>query len=379
MRDPRAHRLSQVGDVGHSSVSWLVWQLRAIKLLAAGLGVPGLRSAALALTRTPRTDTDTEVAGVPATVACPGAGDRWPALVFLNGVTRRGRFHPDVARLTDALARCGFLVVAPDPPGLARGELSLETLEATIAVLADTAARPDVRGGRVGVVGVSFGVALGLIAAEQPGLADRVSIVAGIAPWVDVASVVRLVTTGTRSDGTAVGSVPSPPPFLSLVAARSLVAALPATPERDRIRRELLDMADDEPNPLALFRGLDRRSLEPDMRALVEVLANDSPARFDELYAGMPAALRAGLSRLSAITAAGALRAPVELACAPNDPYLPLSEVRRLVAAATQARVRLTPTATLDHAVPRLGLADLAGLARFDAWAVRVIRTASRA
>ena len=149
--------------------------------------------------------------------------------MFLNGVTARGRHHPDVERLAGALARVGFLVLVPDPPGLARGEITDRTLAATIAVVHAAADRADVAGRRVGLVGVSVGASLGLLAAEEPSLANRITLVAGIAPYTDLENATRLATTGyTLEDRRLVRY--SSTSFLPLVIARSLVALLPASP-----------------------------------------------------------------------------------------------------------------------------------------------------
>ena len=99
-----------------------------------------------------------DIAGVPTTVMRAGLG-RKPALVFVNGVTARGRHHPDVRALASALARAGFLVLVPDPRGLARGELTERTLDDTVAVARAAAERPDATGS-VALVGVSAGTSL---------------------------------------------------------------------------------------------------------------------------------------------------------------------------------------------------------------------------
>jgi pimeloyl-ACP methyl ester carboxylesterase len=168
--------------------SWLNAQARTVGVLALTGRVPVLAWATREVTDAPHVQ-DELVAGVPTTVYRPGGGSRWPALVFLNGVTARGRHHPDVERLAGALARVGFLVLVPDPPGLAEGEVTERTLAATIAVV-------HAAGGRVGLVGVSVGASLGLLAAEEPSLAHRVTLVAGIAPYADLENVARLATTG---------------------------------------------------------------------------------------------------------------------------------------------------------------------------------------
>ncbi|HZS24228.1 MAG TPA: hypothetical protein VFA30_04500 [Gaiellaceae bacterium] len=351
--------------------SWLEAQTRTIGVLALTGRVPVLAWSARELTSAPRIS-DGLVAGVPTTTYRPGRGSRWPAVVLLNGVTARGRRHPDVERLADALARVGCLVLVPDPPGLAEGEVTERTLAATIAVVRDAAHRPDDAGGRVALVGVSVGASLGLLAAEEPGLAGRITLVAGIAPYTDLVNVARLATTGdTLEDGRLVPYTARS--FLPLVIARSLVAALPPSRDRSTLLAELLRLHEGTPDPLALFRSLRPPDVAASARPLVALLANRDPADFDRLYADLPPALRASIARLSPLDRADRLRAPVEIASAPHDKYFPLAETRALVRAAEHTRVRLTVTSTLHHAIPSLSLSDVADLGRFDGWAVRVL------
>ena len=354
--------------------SWLDGQVRAAEVLSVTLKVPVLAWATRVVTDAPRAR-ESVVAGVPTTVVRPGGGTHWPVLVFLNGVTARGRHQPDVERLARALARVGFLVLVPDPPGLARGEITEKTVAATIAVVRAAADRPDARGGRVGLVGVSVGGSLALLAGEDATLAGRVTIVAGIAPYTDLANVIRLATTGyILEDGRLVSYTAQS--FLPLVIARSLVAELPRSSDRRALLTELLRLPDDARDPLALFRRLRPERLDPSVRALVELFANRDPSRFDQLYAALSPALRASVERLSPLAGAARLRAPVEIASAPHDKYFPLEETRALAPAAGHTHVRLTVTSTLHHAIPSLSLSDIADLFRFDGWVVRTLQTA---
>ena len=352
--------------------SWLGAQARAVGVLALTGKVPVLAWATREVTDTPHVRNGL-VVGVPTTVYRPGGGSRFPTLVFLNGVTARGRHHPDVERLAGALARVGFLVLVPDPPGLAQGEITERTLAATIAVVHAAVKRSDAAGGRVGLVGVSVGAALGLLAAEQPSLANRVTVVAGIAPYTDLENVARLATTGdTLEKGRLVPYAAKS--FLPLVVARSLVAALPPGRDRSRLLAELLRLHEGAPDPLALFGRMRPAQVAPSARALVELLANRDPVRFDHLYAVLSPALRASIVRLSPLAGADRLRAPVEIASAPHDKYFPPAETQALARAATHTRVRLTVTLTLHHAIPSLSLSDIADLFRFDGWVVRSLR-----
>jgi dienelactone hydrolase len=352
----------------------VVPQARLAATAAVVSRIAPLRSAVAALTREP-TLQDAQVAGVPCLLARPAAGSRWPAVVFANGVTARGRDHPVVVRLAYALARTGHLVLVPDPPGLSVGEIGDDTVAGVTSVALEAAGRGDARHGRVALLGVSVGASLALLAAQDERLADRVSVVAGIAPYTDLSRIVKLATTGHYPAAT--GDVPYPtPPFLLLVVARSLIPGLPSAPDRARLRALLAPVGIEDADPLAGLRAIPPGALEPAGHALVDLLLNTDRASFPALYGALPARVREGIGRLSPIERAGRLRAPVEIASAPTDKYFPLAEMEAL--ADTVSNVRITVTGTLAHAIPDLSFATLAELLRLDGFGVRVLEKAWR-
>ena len=346
--------------------SWPAVQMQAIAVLATTEGTPVLAWSVRVVTAEPRIE-ETVVATAPATLVRPGRGDGpWPAIVFVNGATRAGRHHPKVQRLARGLARAGFLVVVPDLPGLRLGEITPATTAATIAVAKATSERRDVRDGRVGFYGVSVGASLALLAAESAALAGRVTVVGGEAPWVSMRRVIRLATTGFYA-----GRPYETDPYASLAIARSLAAGLPPRSERTGLLTRLEAVADDDPSPLASLAGVMYRG---GAGRLVTLLENRSPRRFDRLYGRLPAPVRNAVAALSPIRHAGRLDMPVELASAPHDKYFPPAESRKLARVAPD--VRVTVTSTLEHAVPRPSVRDLADLFGFDGFVVRFLRLA---
>jgi dienelactone hydrolase len=352
--------------------SWVGAQMRAFVVLSRTSNTPVLGWFVGVVTDNPRAQ-ETVIADVPATLVRPGDGRSWSAVVFLNGVTRRGRHHPDVQRLARALARAGYLVAVPDPPGLRQGTLTLRTLAATTAVVRAVAERPDVRGGRVALFGVSVGASLALLAAEEPSLAGRVRVVCGIAPYSDLAQVVRLSTTGVYLEHGQRRRYRTKP-FAALVVARSLVAALPSGRDRSLLLARLEAVPDHAPDPLAALRMPRKSRLRPSARALIRLLANRDPARFDRLYAALPKRIRNVASLLSPISGAARLQVDVLIASAPHDKYFPPDETRALARRAPHVTLTITPT--LQHAIPHLSFEDLAGVFRFDAFLVRVLHAA---
>ena len=345
--------------------SWPAGQVAAVTVLATTEHTPFLRWVVAVLSKEPRVE-ETVVAGAPSTVVRPGGGRRWPAIVFVNGATRDGRHHPQVQRLARGLARAGFLVVVPDLPGLRLGEITPATTAATVRVTEATADRPDVREGRVGLYGVSVGASLALLAAETTPLASRITVVGGEAPWVDLKRVVRLASTGYYRSARY-----ETDPYALLAIARSLAAGLPPGGGRSRLLRELEAVPDESPEPLA---DVSRAGYTGGTRALVDLLLNREPARFEELYASLPARLRAAVRSLSPFFGADRLDAPVELASAPHDSYFPPAESRALARASP--RVNVTVTSTFDHALPRPSVRELGDVFRFDGFVVRFLRAA---
>jgi alpha-beta hydrolase superfamily lysophospholipase len=353
--------------------TWIGAQGRALVVLVSVLDTPVAQDVAGALTREPRVS-DELVAGVPTAVFRPGGEERSRVVVFVNGVTRRGRFHSTVRRLAIGLARTGHVTLVPDLPGLGVGELTPWTVERLVAVVAAALRFPDVHG-RVAFVGVSAGGSLALVAAADRRLCERVGVVAAIAPYVDLPEVVRLATTGFhRERGRLVRYRVDP--FVSLVAARALAASLPPGRDRRMLLSLLRSVPDTSETPLAAFRQRRPPGLGPAGRALVALLRNRNPRRFDAAFATLPRSLRAAARRLSPILVAHRLCARVELITAPHDKYFPPAESRALVRVAPDAT--LTVSETLQHADLEPSLAELGDLARLDAFVVRTLRAARR-
>ena len=353
--------------------SWIDAQARAVVVLSSILEPPVLTPAIGGVTAEPRFE-ETLVAGNPTLVARPGGNGPWPAIFFVNGAVPQGRKLPEVRRLAEGFARAGYLVVVPDLPGLTEDAITPETASETLDVALAVSGWRDARGGEVGLVGASTGATLALLAAEKDDLEGRVSVVAGVAPYTDIETVLSVATTGHyRRDGEVVSHEAAP--FLSYAIARSLISTLPPGEDRESLHTEMSELNRLDPEPLT---GLgDRRlgDLGPEARSVVELLANEDPYRFEELYAGLPAGVRADLSKLSPLAGNERLDAPVELVSGPHDRYFPVSESYAISRIAPDHHV--TVTGALDHAKLSLSLRDLPAFLRMDGFVVRSLREAS--
>jgi acetyl esterase/lipase len=277
-----------------------------------------------------------------------------------------------VRRLSLALARTGLLVFIPDLPGISSGELSPQTLAQSIAFVEAAANSREAADGRIALAGVSVGGSLALLTAADPRVQRHLSVVTCVAPFGDLAAVMRLATTSTYRDGERLRHH-TPSPFLRIGLARSLAAMLPEASGTVNLCEELrglnLGSSSASELPVRAFReaGIDAERL-------YDLLANTDPARFEDLYGVLPAYIRAAVVALSPIHVATTLQTPVEIATAPGDTYFPAAEARALVSALPHAQ--LTVTSLLTHATPRLSPRYLTELRQLNGFFVRAIGAA---
>ena len=345
---------------------------RALLLLALVLDVPIAGRLALRFTSEPQV-TELDVDGVPVQVFRPPDVEPRPAWIFVNGAHPERRREPIVMRLANGLARAGFVVFVPDIPGLGEGTVTARTLEATHAVTGTACDRPDIEGGRVALVGASTGAGLALIAAGRPELADRISVVAAVAPFADLRKLVCLTTTNHYEENGRFARYEVTDLHRQVVA-RSLVAAISAQDDRQRLLSELDELERQGLNPLD---ELPKRSdgIGGEARAVVAVLANREPERFAELFDALSPAVHSFVDELSPLQLRTGIRAPIEIVIPPTDVYFPPGEAAALAAGLPTAR--LTVTKVLDHTRPRATVVHVRSFARFLGFVVRGLRASA--
>ncbi len=325
---------------------------------------------------------DTNIAGVPTLVARPGGEGPHPAVVFMNGAVPPGRDEPTVNKLARGLARAGYAVYVPDVAGLRSGEISAESVSETERVARSVAGDSDTRDGRIAFVGVSVGASLALLASQNPSLADRVSTVAVVAPYTNLENVMSLATTGTYpGEG---GYYPEGTPhYLRLVAARSLVSMLPAGDEKESLLRLIPELRHyyaappDTTDPLAAlpaFGVVNDGDIAPDTEAVVRLLANRDPGRFNELYEDLSPRMRGEINALSPAIGANRIEAPVEAVSAPRDKYFPVAESKLLEKDVPEFRLTVTPA--MNHAEPEVSLEDVPSFLELNGFVVRSLEKA---
>jgi pimeloyl-ACP methyl ester carboxylesterase len=353
--------------------SWVDAQARAVVVISSVLDAPAITPAIRSTSGDPHLS-DARIAGNSSLVAKPAGEGPWPAIFVVNGTVPEGRKLPAVRHLAEGFARAGYLAVVPDLPGLTEDRITPRTVDAATQAALEISGRSDAEDGEVAIVGVSTGATLGLLAAEDPRLDGRVSLVAGVAPFSNIKTVLNVATTAhyRRPGGKLVPYQAAP--FLSYVVARSLVAALPPGRDRRTLSAEIAGVGRESPDPLHDIRQRRMDDLGPEAKSVVRLLANRDPKRFDDLYAALPGAVRHDLEELSPLSGQEKIGAPVELATGPHDKYFPPSQSYRIERIAPQRTV--TVTGALDHAKLKVSPQDIPAFLAFDGFVVRSLRIA---
>jgi dienelactone hydrolase len=252
---------------------------------------------------------------VDAELFAPRGKGRYGAIVLLLGAGDLPR--SDLAiHFADALARLGIVIMLPESSGMLSERLSADELDAIRVSLSVLDARPDVDSGRVGIVGLSASGGLGIVAAAEPDLRDRLSFVNSFGSYDDATAL--LIDVASHSD-VVDGVVRDwrPEPRTVEVVANALTDA--GVSETDR----------------------------------TELLAGTSRVRAEEIARGFSNEVHQRLARVSPSAVLANVKAHLYLMHDVDDPFIPFTESRALVAAASPGQVvRYTEFAIFAHVIP---------------------------
>jgi len=255
------------------------------------------------------------------------------AIVAVPGAVPLGKDDPRLAAFAMTLARAGFAVLAPDLAGFrqlaVRPTDAREIADAFSYLASRTDLAPE---GRAGMFAFSYAVGPAVLAALEPDIRAKVRFVVGLGGYHDLPRAMRFFTTGWFAhDGQWQRMTPDDTGKMVL-----LYASLPyLADDSDRgifDRMVALRMTDPAADPSPLAAALSRPG--QNVHALA---ANSDPARFPELLAQLPAAMRADMERMNlASHDLKPLQARLILVHGKNDNLIPWPESLALAAAAPQ-------------------------------------------
>ncbi len=120
-----------------------------------------------------------------------------PGLLVIHGLTEKGKGDPHLVNFSKTMARAGFVVLVPDLHSLKTFRVRKDSVDsATLGFKYLVEELPMVRKEKSGILGISFGGSIGLLAALDMRIRDRVNYVISFGGYYDLANVVRFYTTG---------------------------------------------------------------------------------------------------------------------------------------------------------------------------------------
>ena len=245
----------------------------------------------------------------------PASGGRHAAIMLLLGAGDVPR--SDLAiHLASALARLGVVTSLPESSGMLAEHLSFDEVDAIRVSLRALDARPDVDSAHVGLVSLSASGGLSIVAAAQPDLRDDVRFVNSFGSYDDATSLlIDVASRSIEADGTLHDWQPE---------ARTV----------EVVSNALVD---------AGVNDADR----------AELMAGSSRDRAIAITRGFSADVRNRLARVSPSADLNDVRAHVYLMHDVDDPFIPFTESRALVASAPAGLVqRYTEFSIFEHVIP---------------------------
>ncbi len=272
------------------------------------------------------------------------------ALVLVPGFTEAGRNDWRLVELARSLARARFLVLVPELPGArqlrVRPEDSRNIADAVIHL---RQLRPAEAARGLGVVAISYAVGLAVLAAVEVEEKAPVDFLVGVGGYYDSQAVVTFATTGRfRAPGEAGWQRGAPLAAAKWIFLASNAAVLDDAEDRRRLEaigRDCFDGCDVDSAALAAQLGAPARSL-------LDLVANEDPARLPRLLAALPEKVTQRMHQLSLSRQdLSPLRGRLILIHGRLDPLIPYTESLALARAVPGSEVFIIDG--FSHITPR--------------------------
>jgi acetyl esterase/lipase len=251
---------------------------------------------------------------VDADLFYPAGGDRHGAIILLLGAGDLPRSDLAV-HFAEGLARLGVVTLVPESSGMRAERMTFDEVDAIRTSLDLLDARSDVDANRVGVVGLSASGGLSIVAAGQSDLRDRIRFINSFGSYSDASTLLLDVSSRSMS---VEGQV------------------RPWQPEARTVEVVANTLREVVPN--AVIREVERGT---------------SRQRADAAITNLPSAARERLNRVSPATYLKQLHAHLYVMHDQDDPFIPFTESRDLVARAPAGVVqRYTEFSIFAHVIP---------------------------
>lgn len=267
------------------------------------------------------------------TARCPRA-----AIVAVPGAVPRAGDDPRFVAFVTTLARAGFAVLAPEMSGFRQLRVRPSDAREIADAFSYLVGRPELApDGRAGMFAFSYAVGPALLAALQDDIREQARFVVGLGGYHDLPRAMRFFTTGWFEHEGQWRQI-TPDDTGRMVLVHASLDYLADAGDGERFERMVALRGRDPQADLApLAAGLSAQG-----KAVYALAVNPDPARFPQLLAALPVAMRADMERLNlARHDLKPLRARLMLVHGRNDNLIPWPESLALAAAAPEGQAEV--------------------------------------
>ncbi|MEQ6341206.1 MAG: alpha/beta hydrolase [Gammaproteobacteria bacterium] len=280
----------------------------------------------------------------------PGEGLPGAGIVLVPGIVPEGKDDPRLVALAHTLARARFAVLVPDMPGFRAMRVRPSDARAVADAFVFLVSRSDLAPkGRAGMVAFSYAVGLTVLAALENDVRNKARFVVGVGGYYDLTRVITFFTTGYfQENGQWRHIQPSPygkwvfvdssKDYLRNPQDRAILDAMVRIKLRDN-RADISHLAPE---------------LDPEGRAVYDLLTNTDPARTPALIQPLPSEILADMTRLTlANKNLKHLKTRLMLIADRNDNIIPYTESIALSQAVSEGQANLALVGSLMHVEPK--------------------------
>ncbi|MFH1501972.1 MAG: hypothetical protein ABIG03_02880 [Candidatus Eisenbacteria bacterium] len=254
----------------------------------------------------------------------PGGGPH-PGIVLSHGVAARGKDDPRLVNFADALARAGYVALAPQFVNMKEFRVRPSDIHELVASYEYLEGRPDVDPDRVGLFGFSYAGGLSVLAAADPRIAERARFCFLLGGYYDLRSVVTYMTTGMyERDGEWVHLEPrNSGRWAFLLNSSDLIEDDGDRETIASLARRKLDDPEADVSELTAMLG-------EEGRGVYALMVNEDPARTRDLIDGMSERIQSYFDELTLAGRIDGLEARLIIGHGRDDDLIPYTESLKL-------------------------------------------------
>lgn len=311
------------------------------------------------LTRAPIVETvkiKTSKGEIAADLYRPRDKRKHPAAIFTLGIAI-DKDNLEVRRISEALARLGFVVLTPDLPDFMSGMVWTDSVDSLISSVQYLDKQDFVDKQKIGFAGFCVGSSVSMVAAEDPKIADKVSFIAAIAPYYDLITLSQYVVTKQIISANGTSTFWNPNSLSVETVRKGFINFVIDEKERQMLLDHFFKNKEISQGDLV---GLDRET-----RIIYDYLGNTDPSRAGGIMESSSKESKELLKYLSPGEKIGNLKAKVFILNDSHDTFVPKVETQKFTLALPKGQISYKEIDSFEHVNPKNKLPRWAAAKQF--------------